>query len=350
MTDKVTQGDAYTQDFTSPGSSTWIAADSQFYKPTLALIYGIILLSVLSAIINPLTVCSMLVSGALKKTATNILIFSLCCSDFAMGFAMALSKIRHVISLKNHMDSNSVAVLSWIAATLICIGYFSSLIIVLLIGVDRALATAMPAHHRNIMTIKRSMYMFFSLWLVIAVMVFSPLAIRLEQIKNTDKLPVLTYPTEIFPMNFTMKFTTPFILSCLVGSTLLYGVVVIAFLRVQKRLHIKSSSKEKRSQRMTKMILIVVCFLYIFNGPIIVLGALKVPIPTYDPSKINLHHMMYEFAALLTVFPTFCNNFMYAWHLEDFRRGHMKLFGCHRNSVGPTSSTIGHSGSTEPTK
>ncbi|ELT91560.1 hypothetical protein CAPTEDRAFT_198410 [Capitella teleta] len=314
-------------------------ADLGFYRGTMVFVYGQLAVTLITIVINPMTVMAMFYYKMLKKTATNLFIVSLCGSDSFLGLGAFLLKISHCMFLLD-VTTPSVKVCSWFAGVLICIAFFASLLNVILIGVDRALATVVPLKHRTLMTVNRSMLVLAIMWVFISFLTFVPLTLKLWGTHSPSDLSVIIYPTEIFPPNYTLHFTTPYIMTCIAGSAILYGSVVFFYFKAAKRMKKQSTAKEKRGQQMTRMVIIIVVIIVVFNSPIVVLGAMPPPDAQATPAEYGVHHFIYELCHFCMIVPTFINNFIYAWHLEEFRRAYIKLLRCgHVSAVNPTIPT-----------
>lgn len=317
-----------TSDGTGPSLSTLMpepsAENSVVYKLTIASIFTIICLSVITILINPMTIISMALYGSPMKNPSHIFILSLCLADYTQGLSMLLAKAQQLMILTQPGKTRTIAVLSWVSSPLVILAFFASLFNILVIGVDRLLATVFPLRYKSLMTVPRSLGITLFVWTFVLLMIFIPFSLSASRVDSFEKLPILVYPNEILPLDFIIHFSTPLILASYLVISIIYGAVVIAYSRAFRRIRPKNSIKDK-SRNVTKMILIIICMLFFFNGPATVLGGLPYPDPQSFPHHISLHHFLIEFSYLLMLIPTFCNNFIYAWHLQDFRTSAMKL-------------------------
>ncbi|ELT89263.1 hypothetical protein CAPTEDRAFT_212807 [Capitella teleta] len=327
-----------TTDSVLPTASADTVPDaSALLKASRMFVYVGLTSSVLTMIINPLTVIAMALHGMLRKSATNLFIASLCCADLITGAALFLVKLQELMTTK-HSDAEAkfTAVISWTAAALTVMGFFSSLFTAFAIGVDRAVATITPMKYRSRMTHKRGIISLVIMWTSVGCLVLTPLAVKLNSLEKEQPLPVITHPPLAFPQPFIQYVCTPLIGCCLIGNALLYLSIVIAFNRFSRTA--KSSSSTKHSQQLTKMSVILVSSLLVSITPITIFAALPPPAEPLEQLRANL---MYNALMIIMLVPTFSNNFIYAWHQRDFRKAFSRLLKCEwRNAtVHPTQFT-----------
>ncbi|ELU00710.1 hypothetical protein CAPTEDRAFT_202108 [Capitella teleta] len=285
--------------------------------------------SLLTMVINPFTVVAMALHGMLKKSATNLFIVSLCCADLITGTATFVLKLNEVrVARQPDLHSKFVAVLSWTAAGLTIIGYFSSLLTAFAIGLDRAVATIKPMKYRSWVTRKRGIVCLVAMWTLACIIVLTPLFMKLGSLDKEQPVPVIMHPPLAFPQEFIRYGSTPMIMCCLIGNALLYLAIVIAFNRVSHSTN--SSASAKHSQRLTKTSVMVVSSLLICNTPITIMAALPPPTEPLQQLQANL---IYNLLLIFLLVPTFSNNFLYAWHQRDFRRAYGRLLRCGRQNA-----------------
>jgi hypothetical protein len=144
---------------------------------------------------------------------------------------------------------------------------------------------------------------------------------------------------------FLQNVSTPLILLLFTTCALLYVVIVASYIRIQKRLTTtvstagsnNSSNGEKKARRITQMSVMVVGLLLVCNTPIVVMGTVPPPGPD-GPISLATFALLYEVFYVLIVASTFANNFLYAWHLGDFRRSITKFVRCDRITVIDSTS------------
>ncbi|ELU00709.1 hypothetical protein CAPTEDRAFT_202107 [Capitella teleta] len=252
------------------------------------------------------------------------------CAELAIrgnGSSVAKS-IRYICTEYNinvqHLYVHSrVSLLSWTAAGLTIIGYFSSLLTAFAIGLDRAVATIKPMKYRSWVTRKRGIVCLVAMWTLACIIVLTPLFMKLGSLDKEQPVPVIMHPPLAFPQEFIRYGSTPMIMCCLIGNALLYLAIVIAFNRVSHSTN--SSASAKHSQRLTKTSVMVVSSLLICNTPITIMAALPPPTEPLQQLRTNL---IYNLLLIFLLVPTFSNNFLYAWHQRDFRRAYGRLLRC----------------------
>ena len=154
----------------------------------------------------------MLKSKRLSKSPSNIFIFtffSLCCSDMLIGSACVLTRCVLVNSLLGSpLDIHPM--LSWFSAYVAYVAYNASAYQVIVIGIDRAIATTQGVKYRDIITVRRSVVCSVIGWMSIVFVAgvsFSARVSRVlmsgEQVQTVDRLNI------IMPIQFDKFVSMP---------------------------------------------------------------------------------------------------------------------------------------------
>lgn len=290
-----------------------------FGRATNAVFYMTITVSLLTIVVNPMTMLAMIQGRLLDRSATYQLIFSLCMSDLLLGLGNLLWKYHGLVSQPQPPE------LSWIAALLTMLGFLSSTINILLIGIDRTLAAAASVRYKGLVTLRVSRMVLLSTWGISLVINALPIGLKLwhNNFEHGQLSPVF-HIQEPYPSAFVTYFLLPLVFWMVACTCLLYAYVLSSYLLAR----VPSSGSGGR-QRVTRMILMVVAFSVSFNVPLVVVGSKWHP---EEVASSTLRQLIFESSCFLSVIPTFCNNFLYASHLKDFRQAHQILFRCRKFS------------------
>ena len=150
------------------------------------------------AIPNPFTLAAIVQSRLVYKTATNIFIASLCLTDLLSGVAMISTNLLIIISWEG-IQSPPVGIFSWCTALLGSITFLSSLLTVLLIGVDRACACISPMTYRKKMSTRNAVVLLAAMWASIFMIIVVPVCYKYGTISQEDRFRVIEHPTTVFP-------------------------------------------------------------------------------------------------------------------------------------------------------
>lgn len=280
---------------------------------------------------------AMVYNGMLKRSSTNALIFSLCTSDLLLGSSMVAWKFEHLASIYKWAETETLAVVSYVAVASMAAGYFSSGTHIILIGLDRLLATAMPLRYKVYMNADTCQKFLPIVWVLHLLGTYVPIGYKAWGLAQKDVYVVINYSQDSFPDVYNLYFLVPFATLSLCTCATVYSAVIIVYLRAQHRIQ---NSRGHQTQKVTKMILKVVAVNIAFNGPIIACSSLPTPDASVWP-HFTFYHVAFELAFFFMVIPTFCNNFIYASHLPEFKEAHKKLFHWQSrpSSVVPSQDT-----------
>jgi amino acid transporter len=109
-----------------------------------------------------------------------------------------------------------------------------------------------------------------------------------------------------------------------------YIVVIVGFVRLKKRA--VSSVDEQRVKKTTRMVLLLVVLLAVCNAPLLIISS--VPEDGSWGLSGEMKILVRDVSLLPVIFSVLANNFIYAWHLRDFRIAVQSIF-CASPSVNP---------------
>ncbi|ELT98020.1 hypothetical protein CAPTEDRAFT_204566 [Capitella teleta] len=282
-------------------------------------------------VINPITLMAMSKQKILSKSAINLFIGSLCCSDFLLGMSVFFCQLPQLLDLDAAAVRPEAATLSCASSIIFLVAFLASNVNVFLIGVDRACATLEPFSYKTRMTIRRAIVALCIGWITSFLIIIIPFAIIFQQNGCTRILP---YPYEPLPESYIQYFTTPMCVVGLATNVVLYAVIIIAFYKVSKKVQ-PTSHSEMRNQRMTRMVTILIGVLLIGNIPIITVATMPATIGAQSGYAMS-YQMYYDLVILVVLITTSCNNFIYVWQLPDFDIAFKRLFSCKNNRANNT--------------
>ncbi|ELT89091.1 hypothetical protein CAPTEDRAFT_193810 [Capitella teleta] len=294
-------------------------------KVQLGIISATLAASVITTIINPLTLLALFKQKMITKSSINLFIASLCCSDFLYGFSAGVFQLYKLLQL----GPTSEHVLTCVNLTggILCVlAYLVSYTNALLVSVDRAYATLAPFKYKTQLSIKRASVILALALMVAVLQALIPITINMA----SADIVIVEYSFELLPTSYRLYWANPLLFIGLAVNILLYTVIVVAFLKTQKLVQPSSSSSELRNRRMTRTVTMVIGSLLIGNIPIVTVAAFP---PSLDGLYLWSYAMCYDMAMFCTIIPTFLNNFLYVWQLPDFNRAVRQLLTCHSNTI-----------------
>ena len=189
----------------------------------------------------------------------------------------------------------------------------SSLVHVLLIGVDRAFATMTQLTYKQKMNMKTALVLLAVTWTSLILIIFTGAGYRYATISQSDRNVVISIPTTIFPHAFVVYVSSPLIYVILLGNGLLYSCVLVAFARAANKVHVAPSNKLSRSdansRRITKMSVAIVGVMLACWTPVAVLAIILPPNPVERPTLFRAYIMAYDIVLVIIMIPLYLNNF-----------------------------------------
>ncbi|ELU01791.1 hypothetical protein CAPTEDRAFT_194060, partial [Capitella teleta] len=182
---------------------------TQMTNVQLGLVSATLAASVITIIINPLTLLALFKQKMITKSSINLLIASLCCSDFLAGVAIGLFQLQKLLkgtSASEHL----ITLLSCIGAIAFGIGFFVSNTNVLFVSVDRAYATLAPFKYKTHMSIKRASSILAVAWTSATLQVLIPAAIKIAR----EGVVIIDYVYEVHPYLFRLYWAIPLLYIC----------------------------------------------------------------------------------------------------------------------------------------
>lgn len=159
------------------------------------------------------------------------------------------------------------------------------------------------------------------------------------------KQSVIMDPPSVYPTLYEKYFLSPISYILLLMLVLLYLVVYFAYRRSTHRLGpLICSKKEMQARKITKMTVRIVVLFVICWVPMITLAPMTPPDPIQHPVRLAAFIMAFKLAFPILLIPNFANNFLYAWHQQDYKKAYLNLLPCRSrpNSIsGITTVTSG---------
>ncbi|ELT95129.1 hypothetical protein CAPTEDRAFT_203019 [Capitella teleta] len=283
----------------------------------LGLVSATLVASVITIIINPLTLLALIKEKMITKIPINLFIASLCCSDFFIGFAVFLFQLQKLLQLTS-TNVHLITILNCVGGTLSLTGFVVSNINVLLVSVDRAYATLAPFKYKTHMSIKRATIVLAVAWTNAILHTVIPVAIN---VAGTG-LFIVDYTYDLLADSLRLYWGTPFLYICTAANVVLYFIIVISFFKITNKVQPSTSSSELRNLRMTRTVTMVIGALLIGNIPISTMAVLA---DNPDAPYLWSYAMFYDIGIMCATIPTFINNFLYVWQLPDFNRAFRRL-------------------------
>ncbi|ELU16413.1 hypothetical protein CAPTEDRAFT_213637 [Capitella teleta] len=139
-----------------------------------------------------------------------------------------------------------------------------------------------------------------------------------------DHLKYIVMTPEAYPKGYTLYITTPLGFILLIANALLYARVFwllkVQTNKVSNNTH--QAISNRRSRRLTRMLLIVVCVLVGCWTPVTVLSSMAV---TEGGLFVLNAYITYAISFAVVMIPSFMNNIIYAWQHQDYRRAYLQL-------------------------
>ncbi|ELU04452.1 hypothetical protein CAPTEDRAFT_211895 [Capitella teleta] len=301
----------------------------QMTNVQLGLLSATLVASVITIIINPLTLLALHKQNMITKSSINLFIASLCCSDFLLGLAIGLFQLQKLLQLLQLSSTSEhlITLLNSLGGTLSCIGFFTSNTNASLVSIDRAYATLAPFKYKTHMTIKRASTILAVAWASATIQAIIPAVIKMV---IEGGMAVEDYPYEHLPYSYRLYWVTPLLYFGTATNVILYATIVISFFKMQNKVQTSNSTSDARSRRMTRAVTMVIGTLLIGNVPLVTIAAFPDNRDVVYPWS---YEMFYDIAILCAIFPTFLNNFLYVFQLPDFNRAVRRLFSCRTNSI-----------------
>ncbi|ELT91943.1 hypothetical protein CAPTEDRAFT_216475 [Capitella teleta] len=287
--------------------------------------FGVVLLieSLLVIVLNPITVLAVIKSKLAQKSSAHFLIAVLSVSDFLCGLQFFCHQLlRMLIPIVG--VNKAVIEANWCLYMTSAIVVPSSSFVSLLIGIDRFIAVSYPTEYMQKMKIRNAAVMVAVMW-VFSIGRILPAGVykRLQD----DQLAFIAHNRDAFPRGYSLYFSAPLGLIALLLNTLLYARIFQLFKAQSNRIagSVNHDLSTKRSQRLTRLSLIVVCVFIACLTPVILMSLL--PQPEGGPLALNAYNVVSSFSAVLIIAPSFVNNIIFAWQHQDYRKAYLNLIG-----------------------
>ncbi|ELT95118.1 hypothetical protein CAPTEDRAFT_203008 [Capitella teleta] len=293
---------------------TTCAADSRNEMKWISVVFGII-----GIVPNICTIICITRYRNLRNKVTNILIGNLC----ACG--VLLSSMPLMGAFKTNTLEESFGLAVSVAAL------YMSLLIILLIGVDRMIAVADPIGYKIRMTQKKAGLALVIMWISCFVF-FMGSIIPTRYGSNMYS---------VFPLNVHRFFILPASYLLIITVVVIYLGIIIEFRRQSKRTRLQFSGQFlpaiRRSRYLTKMTLfILITFLANWLPSAVVMSQDR---PAED--SLEEDFAKYHLAKLITNSflhaSSFTNCLVYAFTNPEYRKAYKDLLCCKGFQVNPSS-------------
>ncbi|ELT90879.1 hypothetical protein CAPTEDRAFT_189229 [Capitella teleta] len=275
----------------------------------IGLVSAILTASVITIIINPLTLLALFKQKMITKSSINLFIASLCCSDFLFGFAICIFQLQKLQQLTSASE-NLITFLSCTGGMLGCAGFFVSSTNLLLVSVDRAYAILAPFKYKTHMSVKRASIILAVAWTSATLQAIVPAFIKIAR----EGAVIVDNAYEMHPYSFRLYWAMPLLYIGTAANVVLYFIIVISFFKSRKKVQ---PSSDVRSRRMTRTVTMVIGTILIGNVPVVTMAAIS---DNPEAPYLWSYAMFNDIAFVCALIPTFFNNFLYVWQLPDFNR------------------------------
>lgn len=287
--------------------------------------------SILSLIINPLTLVAMVKFNYMKKSATNLLIGGLYVVDIIRGIAVLCMDPQNI--------EEQYRVVIWISNGLAGSGFFASLLITLGIGIERLIVTVFPMKRKQMSNIRWAKWYLLCVCVSSLLLTVVPISVRYSYLPINEQLRLMTMSNEMYSQDYRAFVMAPFLLFCLISIVMCYAAMLIAFIRMTKR--VQNSSNDRHSRRLTRMVITIVTIMIISCLPVFIPGLINTPDPLENSKAFVILCMAIEFVNMLSAIPTYLNNVIYMWHQPSFRKACAQVFPFTRSSsVQPSDAPL----------
>ncbi|ELT95119.1 hypothetical protein CAPTEDRAFT_203009 [Capitella teleta] len=259
----------------------------------------------------------------LRSKVTNILIGNMCVCGVLLAITGTVVLMNYTVNV-TLMDS----VVGAASITTL----YMSLLIILLIGVDRMIAVADPIGYKIRMTQKKAGLALVIMWVICTGFCMGVVTPTLYETNMCRFFPETVYKSFVLPL--TVIITT--------AVVAIYVGILVEFLRQRKRAKLQFSGQFlpaiRRSRYLTKMTLfILIVFLATWlpymtvtlRGPPAE-GSSEVAFRTYRWIDHITHGLLHA--------SSFTNCLVYAFTNPEYRKAYRDLLGCKKSQVNPSSS------------
>jgi hypothetical protein len=261
------------------------------YNDLLAIRWVSFVLAILGASSNLFTLICIIRFRILRCKVTNVFIANLCACDILLAVTPSISAFMDDFD-KGRSSRAEMVVASCAVAVL-----YQSLFIILLIGVDRAIAIADPVGYRLRMTHRRSAIILAVMW-VGSTAAFLGLILPYQL-----KRPSMHH---FFPANSYSFFILPLTVIVIVAIVVLYIGILVEFLRQRRKICLRFSGHFlpafQRTRSLTRMTLIILLIFMSTWLPALVVTA-KGP-PGREAPDTLLHDTSPTFCSTPVLSPT----------------------------------------------
>ncbi|ELT87316.1 hypothetical protein CAPTEDRAFT_189112 [Capitella teleta] len=283
-----------------------------------------VVLGILGAISNIYTIACIARFRYLRCKVTNILIGNLCTSNVLLA-------VLPGITIYIYNDGITL-MFSFVGAIGIAALYMS-LLIILLIGVDRMIAVADPIGYKIRMTQKRTVKILAVLWLIMMVLCAGAITPTMHESNGNFIFPQKVFKAFILPLNAMIILAVVFI----------YLGILVEFMRQGRRTRLQFSGQFlhgiRRSRYLTKMtFFILMIFLLTWIPSIIVMGQGSPAEGSSEATVVRRRWAARVTNYLLHASPS-TNCLVYSFTNPEYRKAYREMISCKRNQVVPTSSS-----------
>ncbi|ELT95120.1 hypothetical protein CAPTEDRAFT_203010 [Capitella teleta] len=274
-----------------------------------------VFLGLIGAISNTYTIVCIARYRYLRSKVTNILIGNLC----MCGVLLAVTPVISVFNWSGKANISSGFIASVIVAAL-----YMSLLIILLIGVDRMIAVADPIGYKIRMTQKKT-------GLALVIMWISCMAFSMGFMMSTTN--------QTFLRNTTIyKVSLPLFTAVIVFAVIaIYVGILIEFTRRQKRAKLQFSGQFfpaiRRSRYLTKMTLFILIIFLATWLPTMIVTVRGPPAEGSSEATFETHRWASHITNAILHASAFTNCLVYAFTNPEYRKAYRDLLRCTRGCL-----------------
>lgn len=298
-------------------------------------------MAALSSTANLLTLICIIKFKNIREKVTNIFIGHLSACDLVLAISNSYFVFNLVVDISGDKWLELVIFTGANHALL-----FMSLIIVLSIGIDRAIAVTDPLHYKQRVTYKRANIFLAILWSATLSVLAAATIAKFGSAKEDDN-PCIQLSGAVIPKKVYLKVTLPITVIMLVSVIGTYSWILIAYIRQMKKNRSPLGQivvpAVKRTGSLTRMTFCILIIFVITWLPSIVILAFDTPRPTVDPVGYSRYIIGVAICNIILHTSCITNCLVYSCTNPEYRNAYINLITCKKTQVKQGPPTTGAS-------
>ena len=252
------------------------------------------------------------------QTNSNILLACLAGTDLLTG--LVVEPINIAVNVKRAFDIEPYCTLETVCTIALCVSIFASFGHLMLIGIDRYIATKDALRYREIVTKQRIKNGVLTAWAI-------TVALTIQEIV----LAVIDSETKNFSVYWTVVITSIICLTYIVGICYCYAYIFSETRRQKKRLQTEQLSQEeakrvKKDNKAAHTLALILGALIVTYLPTIILSLVVATFSNYTLNP-SVTAIFFSWASTSILLGSFVNPIIYCWRNTKLRRAFLEI--CH---------------------